>query len=240
MSDCLRVSCSKLPRAVRRHVFWTGGGGGAAATKRQRQEQFILDGLQKLLAGLDQVGETSPAPTRGRSPTARASEAAASVSSPGWQTVEGKGKGKSKGKGKGKCVGRAGSQELREPSPRRVCFQEEAPDTNQPLLAQLKALVLQAKTHGTATQVSGLQNLLKKHTPQQRARSPVVVQAAKTQPEKKTFQTKWWKGILVSVTKLAEAVLQRPQVVMLLSLLLQRPKSSVQLLRCTVTASHLL
>ena len=79
----------------------------------------------------------------------------------------------------------------------------------------MKALVLQAETHGTETLIPGLQNLLKQHTPEQRTRSPAPARAAKVQPEKKPPQTfpnefrlntKWWKGTLVSVAKLAAAL----------------------------------
>ena len=204
-----------------RTLFWsTGGAGGAAATKRQRQEKFILEGLRSFLLGSTAWGETAPAPVPdvGVAPllAARGERAASPArprsSSPGWQTVgrKGKGKGIEKGPAKGKVA------EPREPSPRKVVFADSEPG-HKTLLAQLKALVLEAETQGSANLVTSLQKLVGQYGPPAGAPSPARTPAAKVSQGARSapvvasatdlrLNTKWWKGTVMSSAKLAEAL----------------------------------
>ena len=130
---------------------FSGGAGGSAASNRIRQERELLEGLKQLLGGLNGQGRgrersrsTSPQPpSRSRSP------------SPGWRT-----KGEGKKKGNGKTQTKTKTAEEPSPSgPRRVTWEQDG------LLAELKALVLQAEVHrGTGPSlISELQKLVSKY-----------------------------------------------------------------------------
>ena len=216
---------------------WHGGGGGAgaAASKRQRQEQKLLLGLQALLASLSEDDDpaevrpqSSPQP-RGRSPTPREvssgpRDRVSRSPSPGWQ-VKGKGKKGLVGKG-GKGKGTGGSPNDGTDPPRRVSF--DPPNARQPspacaseatLLAQLKALVLQCETKGTAGLLGSLKALVQSPTPapqvQPQSRAPAAVwpspvgnkgkgksERSAQAPQSWAIDSRWWPGKLCSASTL--------------------------------------
>ena len=115
------------------------GAGGSATTARKRKEEQLLAGLQQLLANIEGT------PDRSRSP------------SPGWQ-IKGRGKQRGRSPTKRKGKGKGDPQEEYFPSPRsrsqspkHVTFKD-----GNGLLAQLKAIVLQAEVGDEDEKLKGL------------------------------------------------------------------------------------
>eukprot|EP00435_Cladocopium_sp_Y103_P012190 s886_g3.t1 len=150
--------------------FFKGGAGASRATGRRRQEKvsILLQGLRDLLANLDTAesdsendqGDFSANSPRGRpafSPPT--SETSRRDEPPGWQEVPSKKTRNTNGKGKGTTADRLKSRLKAGPGPlesRKVTF---ARDEN-PLLAQLKALVLEFETGSKGNLLSKLRQLV--------------------------------------------------------------------------------
>ena len=140
-------------------VNFRGGAAGSAATHRRSAEKNLLQGLKDLLSNLD----TPPGSPRGRQ-NARSFDQKETPrdDSPGWE-VKGRGKRVKRGKGKGNGQRpRLGPEtSYRESRPRTVTFEQ---DSDNSLIARLKALILEHETHRSGNLVTKLKRLISEQT----------------------------------------------------------------------------
>ena len=221
-------SVSQIPRSFR------GGAAGAAKTSRKRQESLLLNGLRDLLLQVGQgeqeeVSEQpslhrrpSPARGRGRGGERDRSPQRSRSPSPGWIV---KGKGKRIGKPTdsinkppvafdstkpGGKKGKGGSVATAE---KRVQFLEKPQNQvggGATLLAQLKALVLEADMHGCHDLVPRLSGLVQTFTKEPEERTPPKAPAEPRPRSQRQADHKidkaWWPQGLVPFKKVCEAL----------------------------------
>ena len=220
-------SVSQFPRSFR------GGAAGAAKTSRKRQESLLLNGLRDLLLQVGQgekeeVSEQpslhrrpSPARGRGRGCERDRSPQRSRSPSPGWIV---KGKGKRIGKptdsikppvafDSTKLGGKKGKGGSVATAEKRVQFLEKPQSQvggGATLLAQLKALVLEADMHGCHDLVPRLSGLVQTFTKEPEERAPPKAPAEPRPRSQRQADHKidkaWWPQGLVPFKKVCEAL----------------------------------
>ena len=223
---------------VSRLVMFRGGAAGAAATKRRRQESFLVDGLKKLLSSLNDFNDDNESPQHRGRPSVRQETTYRDVSpasslsnrsrspSPEWQVKGKKNKG-AKGSGLGKAPSASSASNAggkgKGPAPlssqRKVHFEENGQTKDSSLIAQLKAIVLAAETHGTGDLINQLRALVQRwseaeiKTPSQPTGRPKNAQpkshASPRGPKSNSWPTvckNWWKGDIARPTQVSNAL----------------------------------
>ncbi len=212
-----------------------GGAAGAAKTNRKRQESLLLSGLRDLLLQVGQGDEeevseqtnlhrsASPSRGRGRGRVRSRSPQRSRSPSPGW-VVKGKGKRQRKSTDPTKPpvtgditkpVDRKGKGGSAVSAPKKVQFSEKPQSQagEATLLAQLKALVLEADTHGCHDLVPRLGRLVQTFTKETAQRSAPQLTKVQTDPRPRNqkqsvlrIDKSWWAQGLVPLKKVCEAL----------------------------------
>ena len=189
-----------------------GGAGGSAATARKRNDKQLLEGLRQLLQTCDNPSDNSRGRQNRDGRSGDRSRSPSPAQDTSWVQVAKGGKPRKRGKGKGAGEFVSNNNFQSTPSsPRRVTFDTEhtKDDGNKTLLAQLRALIMEAEVDQGFNLRQGLLKLVNqqsgpKNQPESKDRSV-------TWPKPKTAPTparqhlhvhqQWWSGAQVSPKK---------------------------------------